>query len=291
MKKNRLLIGLKGPFIRFYLADTTSLVEEAREKFSLYPTSAAALGRVLSMSAVMGTMLKDGNEQYNIAIHSDGAISTIMAIARPDGSVKGFISNPNVYDVYEDTGKLAVGRAIGSGTLSVTKSMNMKGNFSSTVNLQTGEIGDDFAFYFAKSEQRASIVSLGVLVDTDQSIRSAGCFFIELLPGYGEEDIVYLENLAARMRPISAEIDECSLEEIIEKNLGEVEILEERELVYRCDCSRERFKEKLLTLSRKDLLDLAKAQQDIEIKCDFCGKTYTYSAKELNDWLDDVGTA
>ena len=183
MKKNRLLIGLKGPFIRFYLADTTSLVEEAREKFSLYPTSAAALGRVLSMSAVMGTMLKDGNEQYNIAIHSDGAISTIMAIARPDGSVKGFISNPNVYDVYEETGKLAVGRAIGSGTLSVTKSMNMKGNFSSTVNLQTGEIGDDFAFYFAKSEQRASIVSLGVLVDTDQSIRSAGCFFIELLPG------------------------------------------------------------------------------------------------------------
>ncbi|MBQ6367420.1 MAG: Hsp33 family molecular chaperone HslO [Erysipelotrichaceae bacterium] len=291
MKKNRLLIGLKGPFIRFYLADTTALVEEVREKFSLYPTSAAALGRVLSMSAVMGTMLKDENEQLNIAIHSDGAISTIMCIARPDGSVKGFVNNPNVYDVYEDSGKLAVGRAIGSGTLSVTKSMNMKGNFSSTVNLQTGEIGDDFAFYFAKSEQRPSIVSLGVLVDTDQSIRSAGVFFLELLPGYAEEDIVYLENLAANMQPISAQIKDFTLEEILEKNLGEVEILDERELTYRCDCSRERFQEKLLTLSRQDLLDLAKANQDIKIKCDFCGKTYTYSAQELNDWLSDAESA
>ena len=161
------------------------------KRFDLWPTSAATLGRVLTVGSMMGSMLKTAQEQITIRINGGGPIGTILVDAYSDGHVRGFVSDPHIMLQYNDTGKLAVGAAVGKdGYLEVVKDMNMKENWSGTVALQSGEIGDDFAYYFTASEQTPSAVSVGVLVDTDNSILSAGGMIIQMLPDAEEEDIV-----------------------------------------------------------------------------------------------------
>lgn len=172
--------------VRIYICSTTALVEEARTRFDLWPTASAALGRTLTVGSMMGSMLKSDKEQLTIRINGGGPIGTVLVDAYSDGHVRGFVSNPHIHYQYNDTGKLAVGIAVGKeGTLEVIKDMGMKENWSGAVALQSGEIGDDFAYYFTVSEQTPSAVSVGVLVDTDNHIISAGGLILQMMPDAG----------------------------------------------------------------------------------------------------------
>ena len=266
--------------VRVYIFNSKEVVEEARKIHNLWPTSAAALGRTLSVTGLMGLMQKDENETVTVTINGNGPIGTILCVSNSEGIVKGFCGDPHIYETYPDSHKLAVGKAVGTdGYLKVTKNLKLKQNYTSQVALQSGEIGDDFAYYFSVSEQVPSIVSVGVLVDVNDTIKSAGAMIIELLPNHTENDIRYLEDL--RLRPISTVLSENeSINDYLNLLFPENEILEEKTIKYECDCSRERFMGSLLTLPKKDLKEIAE-KESIEIKCEFCNKIYTFDRKDI----------
>ena len=203
--ENKILIGTAlNDHVRFYLGDTTKLVDEARKIHDMWPTSLAALGRVMSVTACMGLMQKGEDETVTVNINGVGSIGTIMCVANSKGEVKGFVGDPQLYLKYNSNNKLAVGLVVGKeGYLKVIKNLSLKQNYTSQVKLQSGEIGDDFAYYFAASEQTPAIVSVGVLVNEDYSCKSAGVLLIELLPNHTEEDVEYLEKLLKDLEPIS----------------------------------------------------------------------------------------
>ena len=280
---SRIIIGTAlNKHVRFYLGDTTELVDSARKVHDMWPTSLAALGRTMSITAVMGLRQKGEEESITSIINGGGAIGTIMVTADNKGNVKGFVGDNHLYLKYNSNNKLAVGLVVGtSGYLKVLKNLKLKNSYTSQVALQTGEIGDDFAYFFSVSEQIPSIVSLGVLVDTDYSCKSAGVLLIELLPDHEESDVVYLEELTKKLEPISTVIERGDgLEEYISSLFADAEILECNEVSFVCNCSREKFLANLLTLPRADLEDLAK-EEKIEIKCEFCEKTYEFSKDEI----------
>ena len=266
--------------VRVYIFNSKEVVEEARKIHDLWPTSAAALGRTLSVTGLMGLMQKDENETVTVTINGKGPIGTILCVSNSEGIVKGFCGDPHIYETYPDSHKLAVGKAVGTdGYLKVTKNLKLKQNYTSQVALQSGEIGDDFAYYFSVSEQVPSIVSVGVLVDVNDTIKSAGAMIIELLPNHTENDIRYLEDL--RLRPISTVLSENeSINDYLNLLFPENEILEEKTIKYECDCSRERFMGSLLTLPKKDLKEIAE-EESIEIKCEFCNKIYKFDRKDI----------
>jgi len=284
---SKVLIGTaRSGHVRVYIADTKELCESARVIHDLYPTSAAALGRTLSITAVMGTMLKGEKETVTTTINGGGPIGTIMAVAKNNGEVKGFCGDNEIYLKYNDSNKLAVGMAVGNnGYLSITKDLHLKEKYTSKVQLRTGEIGDDFAYYFAYSEQRNTITSLGVLVDTDYSIKSAGVLLIELLPNSTEEDIVYLEKIAKELKPISSVLEKNNnLKEYANSLFEDFIPLELKSLAYVCDCSKGRFLEGLLTLPKDELKDLIK-EDEIKIKCEFCDKEYIFKKEDLEKYV------
>ena len=288
--ENRTIIATAlNEHVRIYILNAKKLVEDARKKHDLYPTSLAALGRTLSVSALMGLMLKGENETVTVTINGNGPIGTIMAVAQNNGDVKGFVGDNEIYLKYNSNNKLAVGLAVGNeGYLKVTKDLDMRQNYTSQVALQTGEIGDDFAYYFSVSEQRPTIVSTGVLVDKDYSCLSAGALIIEVMPDALEEDIVYLEELARKLKPISSMLLESDdLEMHLKGMFEDLQILEEREVRYHCDCSRERFLRNFLTLPKSDLEELAldAEKEDIEVRCEFCNSRYHYSKKDMDKLL------
>ena len=272
---------------RIYLLDSKLLVEQAREYHDLWPTSCAALGRTISVTALRGLMQKDENETVTVTINGNGPIGTILCVARNNGEVKGFCGDKHIYRTYDNTHKLAVGPAVGKdGYLKVTKNLKMKRSYTSQVALQSGEIGDDFAFYFAESEQIPTVVSVGVLVDVDDSVKSAGALIIELLPNHVEGDIEYLEKL--ELKPISSILDENpDLRHYLYSLFPDARILEEREVYYHCGCSKERFMRNLLTLPKKDLEEIS-ADESIEIKCEFCNKVYRFDQSDIRSVLNYV---
>lgn len=270
--------------VRVYICSSTQLVEEARTRFDMWPTSAAALGRTLSVASIMGSMLKSEQEQLTIAINGHGPIGTIMVDAYCDGHVRGFVSDPHVMLQYND-GHLAVGMAVGAdGTMEVTKDLHMKENWKGTVALQSGEIGDDFAYYFTASEQTPSAVSVGVLVDTDNSILSAGALVIQMMPDAMEEDIVKVEQVVAKLKHMSIMIQEHdSLEEILEEMFDDIHLLEAKEIAFHCDCDRAKMKRVLTTLSKEERKAMMEEDHGCEITCNFCNERYQFSEQELRN--------
>ena len=287
MKNNVLIATALNDHARIYLLDSTEVVETARKFHDLWPTCAAALGRTLSITGLLGLMQKEEEEAVTVTINGGGPIGTILCVGKGNGQVKGFCSDPHIYETYPNSHKLAVGKAVGTdGYLKVTKNLKLKQNYTSQTRLQSGEIGDDFAYYFSVSEQIPSIVSVGVLVDTDDSIKAAGAMIIELLPGHEEEDIRYLENLD--LRPISSILsDDRDLSKYLYSLFPLAQIREEKQLYYHCDCSRERFLRNLLTLPKKDILELI-AEGDADIRCEFCEKDYHFSSDDLKILLEYV---
>ncbi|MDD5843193.1 MAG: Hsp33 family molecular chaperone HslO [Solobacterium sp.] len=285
--ENKILIGTAlNDRVRFYLGDTTKLVDEARKIHDMWPTSLAALGRVMSVTACMGLMQKGEDETVTVNINGGGSIGTIMCVANSKGEVKGFVGDPQLYLKYNSNNKLAVGLVVGKdGYLKVIKNLSLKQNYTSQVKLQSGEIGDDFAYYFAASEQTPAIVSVGVLVNEDYSCKSAGVLLIELLPNHTEEDVEYLEKLLKDLEPISSVLDrDRDLNKYLHTLFTDAKVLEERNVEYKCDCSRERFMASLLTLPKKDIEDLSK-EEKIEVHCEFCNKRYEYSKEDLQTVL------
>ena len=273
--------------VRVYLFNSREVVEEARKLHDLWPTSCAALGRTLSITSLMGLMQKQEDETVSVTINGGGSIGTILCVANSKGEVKGFCGDNEIYLKYNDSNKLAVGLCVGTnGYLKVTKNLKLKQQYTSQVDLQTGEIGDDFAYYFSVSEQRPTIVSVGVLVDTDYSVKSSGAMIIELLPNHTEEDIQYLENL--KLEPISTVLDvDDNLYNYLNKLFSDAEVLEEKNVIYKCGCSKEKFMADLLTLPRKDIEELALEDQ-INIKCEFCNTEYIIDKKDINTLLTYV---
>lgn len=272
--------------VRVYICSSTKLVEDARNRFQMFPTSAAALGRVLSVGSMMGSMLKSDKEQLTIRMNGGGPIGTILVDAYCDGHVRGFVSDPQIMMQYNDTGKLAVGLAVGNnGTLEVIKDLHMKENWGGTVALRTGEIGDDFAYYFTASEQTPSAVSVGVLVDTDNSILAAGGLIIQMMPDAQEEDIEKVESIVNNMKHISTYIQEyASLEEILEELFDkDLKILSTQDIEFRCNCDRSKMKRVLTTLSKEEREAMIEEDHGCEITCNFCNERYIFSEEELKD--------
>ncbi|MBQ7890730.1 MAG: Hsp33 family molecular chaperone HslO [Erysipelotrichaceae bacterium] len=274
--------------VRVFACDTTALVNVAQVKHGLWPVASAALGRTMSVGCMMGSMLKSENEKITIEINGGGPMGTIMVDAHHDGSVRGFVADPEHHYIYNDTNKLAVGVAVGrDGYLKVIKDMGLKQAFTGQVELQTGEIGDDFAYYFAVSEQTPSAVSVGVLVDTDASVIASGGFIIQMLPDATEEDIVYIENKLNGFPTVSSLIaDGKTPKDMIDMIFEDYEELETCELSFSCNCSRERCYRVLGTLPKEDLLAMIEEDHGCDMHCEYCSSTYHFEEKELREIYD-----
>lgn len=285
MKDYALISYAYDKTVRIYAAQTTGVVEEARSLHHTWPTATAALGRVLTVSAMMGLMYKKG-ERITVRIKGDGPIGPMTVEADGSGEVRGEISNPEVYLKYTsgpNAGKLNVGAAVGQGFLFVTKDLNMREYFTSSAELQSGEIGDDFTYYFTLSDQVPSSVGVGVLVDVDQSVLAAGGYILQLMPNCPEKTITDLETIIKGLPPISTLIQEGKTPEDIIHILakGTEEILDKKPLTYKCHCSKERFKRSLSTLDDQTLDELIEEDGQAEVECHFCHKKYHYDKDEL----------
>jgi len=273
----------KSGAIRILVTNTTQTVQEAATRHHTLPTASAALGRTLSATALLASLLKDTGESVTVQINGKGPLGTILCEGNTYGEVRGFVSNPDVLLINEATRKLDVGRAVGTdGTLRVIRNTRMKADFTGTVELQTGEIGDDFAYYFTVSEQTPSAVSLGVLVGKDNEILSAGGLLIQVMPSATETDILMAEDVVANLRPISEMFhDGMTPDEIALALFEDVEVIGGSTIKFQCSCSKERLHDALSTIDRDELDLMIKEDKGAEITCHFCNTTYQFSEDEL----------
>ena len=279
-------ISLMGGQARAILIESTNLVQRAKDIHHLSRTATAALGRTLTMAAIMGSMLKNDSDSITAQIKGGGPIGTILAVAHGDCSVKGYVGNPDV-ELPRVGKKLPVGPAVGKdGRLTVIKDLHLKEPYVGQVNLVSGEIAEDFAMYFTASEQTPSLVSLGVLV-SDEKVESAGGLLIQMLPGASEAAIASIENSAGMFMDISGTMREYHLKDAVQQLLLhlEPEVLQERTPQYRCDCSRERIERMLVTLGRDELADMIEKQHGAQVDCHFCNRRYEFSEDDLKTIL------
>ena len=285
MKDYAIIAYAYNQTVRIYVASSTNLVEEARKIHDIWPTATAAMGRVLTVSAMMGLMYKQ-DERITIRIKGDGPIGPMLVEANTKGEVRGELRNPHVYLQYEDgpkKGKLNVGAAVGRGFLHITKDLGMKEYFTSSSELQTGEIGDDFTYYFTKSEQTPSSVGVGVLVNVDYSVLASGGYILQLMPSATEETIAYLENIISTIPPMSSLIKVGKTPEEILTLLanGTEEILKKQPINYACHCSKDGFSKSLSALDEETMDILIHEDGQAEIECHFCHQKYMFSKDEL----------
>lgn len=273
----------KDGAIRILVTNTTQTIQEAATRHQTLPTASAALGRTLTATAMMGAMLKDNNESVTVQINGKGPLGTILCEANHQGEVRGFVSNPDVLLINESTHKLDVGKAVGvDGTLRIIRNTHMKSDFTGTVELQSGEIGDDFAYYFTLSEQTPSAVSLGVLVGKDNEILAAGGLIIQLMPSATEADILMAEDVVKHLRPISEMIhDGMTPDQIATGLFDEVEIMGVSTVRFQCSCSKERLHDALTTIDADEIDEIIKEDKGAEITCHFCNTTYHFTEEEL----------
>ena len=269
--------------VKISCVETTEVVEEARKIHQTNPTPTAALGRTLTMAVLMGTMMKNEADKLTIQILGDGPAGQILAVCNKNGEVKGCIANPMAEAPLKPNGKLNVSAIIGKGQLNVIKDIGLKEPYVGNVPLQTGEIAEDFAYYYAMSEQTASAVALGVLVEKDGSVKKAGGYVLQIMPDTPDEIISLIERRLKESKSITQMLEEgMTLEEIakyISDDLATYEV-EELHPKYKCDCSRERMEKALISIGRKDIMELAE-DEETELTCQFCNKKYKFSKEEI----------
>ncbi|THF74519.1 Hsp33 family molecular chaperone HslO [Cohnella fermenti] len=273
--------------IRVFAARTTGLVGELQRRHDTYPTATAALGRTATAAAMMGAMLK-GDEKLTVQVKGDGPIGQIVVGATAAGQVRGYADYPHVHLPSNPQGKLDVAGAVGrSGYLHVTKDLGLKEPYRGSVPLVSGELAEDFTYYFAASEQTPSAVGLGVLVDTDNSVLHAGGFVVQVMPGIEEEQLVRLEEAVSRMPHVTALLDQGEDAVGILKFLvgDDVTIHETIEPVFQCFCSRERVERTMISIGQEELQKLIDEDGQSEVKCHFCNEEYRFDAAELTELL------
>ena len=263
-------------------------VQHARRIHDLTPTACAALGRTLCAASLMGNMLKEDDASLTIRVQGGGPAGQIIAVSDSRGNVRGLMENPAVDLPLRTDGKLDVGGAVGrEGLLTVSRDLGLREPYIGSVSLVSGEIAEDVTAYLLESEQVPSACALGVLVDTDTSVRAAGGFIVQLMPGADEGLIKTLEDNIFLMDQVTTILDEDGPEELFSQVLKGLawHVVDTEPVGYRCGCSRERFAGALKTISRADLIDMALAGEDAEIVCDFCRTRYVFTPRELRDMV------
>lgn len=276
-------------FVKAMAISSTHLVERARNIHKTTPTATAALGRVLTAASMMGNLQKVENGALTLQIKGNGPLGTILATSDAVGNVRGYVHNPSITLLEKYAGKLDVGAAVGTdGMLTVIRDLQMKEPYIGSVALVSGEIADDVTAYFAQSEQTPTACALGVLVDTDQSVKVAGGYLIQLLPGAPEEVISRLEQGIAKAGGVTPMLsDGLTPEDILRRVMAdfELEFLETTEVCYKCYCSRERVASTLITVGKKDLQEMIDEGKPITIECQFCDTKYQFTPDELRELL------
>lgn len=280
--------SLANDSVRAFAISSTHLVAEARERHRTLPVVTAALGRLLSAGAIMGSMMKGDQDIVTISLKGDGPAGYITVTADSHGHVKGFPGNPNVDIPRKYAGKLDVGTAVGRGLLTVSYDLGLKEPYSGQVEIQTGEVAEDLAYYFTVSEQLPSAVGLGVMVDTDSSVKHAGGFIVQLLPDAPEDVIELLEKKLANLEPVTTMMEQGMTPEEMLLHIFEgvdIEFTERHDVKFYCDCSKEKVKRALAAISDKDLQDIVNDDEDIDVKCYFCNTAYKFSIADIKDIL------
>jgi len=280
-------IAKEEPLLVVGLIDTDT-AEKARAIHDTFPTASAALGRVISGTLLLSSLLKEG-QRIMIQVVGDGPLREIVAEADWLSRVRGYVKRPHIHLGMKD-GRLDVGRGIGKGFLNVIKDLGLKEYYQGMVPLQTGEIATDLAYYFKSSEQVPAAVSLGVYVDVDNSVKASGGFMIHALPGVRDETIGHLEERLSKLPPVSSMIlDGLSPEEIMQEAVGlPLEITEKRETLYYCPCSKERVLDVIVALGKKEMEDLTLKGEVIRVHCQFCKKEYAITRDEIHSVLNFI---
>ena len=274
--------------IRAFAAVTTEMVETAREHHNTSPVATAALGRLLTAGAMMGSMMKGGKDVLTLQIKAGGPLQGITVTADSQGNVKGYVGNPDVCIPANSKGKLDVAGAVGPGFLTVIKDMGLKEPYSGQVMLQTCEIAEDLTYYFATSEQVPSAVGLGVLMNKNNTVRQAGGFIVQLMPFAEEEVISRLEQNVQKINSVTNLLEEGHTpESLLEKVLEgfDVQINEKMDTRFRCNCSKERVAKALISIGRKELNEMIQEGKPIEMNCHFCNTNYSFTVEELKEIL------
>lgn len=275
--------------IRCYVSVTTKTVEEARKRQDTWPTASAALGRSITITTLMGAMLK-GDDSLTTTISGNGPLGQIVADANAKGEVRGYVGNPHVDFPLNEQGKLDVSRAVGEGILSVVKDQGLKDYFTGQVPIVSGEISEDFTYYFANSEQIPSAVGAGVLVAPESHILAAGGFIVQVMPGASDEVINELENNIAALPQLSHFIEEGNNAEAIVKQLVEedsLQILESLPVQFKCTCSETRMLRAIKGLGEAEVQSMIEQDQGAEVTCHFCNEVYNITEEQLQSLLNN----
>ena len=275
--------------VRVFVAITTDLVNRAHEIHHTYPVATAALGRTLTAASIMGAGMKNETDTTTIQFKGDGPLGSIVAVTDSHSHVRGYVANPFVDLPLNKKGKLDVGGGVGKGYLNVIRDLGMKEPYAGQVPIVTGEIAEDLTFYFARSEQIPTAIALGVLVDTDSSVKAAGGFMIQLMPEATEDIAIKLEEKMKTIEPVTQMIDSgMSAEDIFFHITEDFDMLMENKPIvpmYECKCSKERMERALISIGKKELEDLIEDQGEAELTCQFCDKKYTFSKEALEELL------
>ena len=274
--------------IRAFAAVTTEMVETAREHHNTSPVATAALGRLLTAGAMMGSMMKGEKDVLTLQIKAGGPLQGITVTADSQGNIKGYVGNPDVCIPANSKGKLDVAGAVGPGFLTVIKDMGLKEPYSGQVMLQTCEIAEDLTYYFATSEQVPSAVGLGVLMNKNNTVRQAGGFIVQLMP-FAEEDVISrLEQNVQKINSVTNLLEEGHTpESLLEKVLEgfDMQINEKMDTRFHCNCSKERVAKALISIGRKELNEMIQEGKPIEMNCHFCNTNYNFTVEELKEIL------
>lgn len=291
MSDKRIRAIAKDAAIQITAVTSIETVERARQIHQTLPTATAALGRLLTICSIMGSQLKVYDGSVTIQFKGNGPLGSVVCVSDSEGNVRGYLQNPACDLPLRPDGKLNVGAGIGQGYLMVIKDIGLKDPVTGTTVLVNGEIAEDITRYFVESEQIPSACALGVLVGTEQQVKQAGGYLVQLMPGYTESDIDKLEENIKNAGAMTAMLEAgMTLEQIVYKVLDgfDVEILEKSEFEYRCNCSRDKVIRALISMGRKELTELMNEQKNTEITCQFCDKVYSFTSDEIGELLNKI---
>ena len=291
MSDKRIRAIAKDAAIQITAVTSIETVEKARQIHKTLPTATAALGRVLTICSIMGSQLKADDGSVTVQFKGNGPLGSVVCVSDSEGNVRGYLQNPACDLPLRPDGKLNVGAGIGQGYLMVIKDIGLKDPVTGTTMLVNGEIAEDITRYFVESEQIPSACALGVLVGTEQQVKQAGGYLVQLMPGHTEKDIDKLEENIKNAGAITTMLETgMTLEEIVYKVLDgfDVEILEESNFEYRCNCSREKVIRALISMGRKELTELMNEQKNTEVTCQFCDKVYSFTNDEIGELLNKI---